>query len=299
MAFSLLYSRCICATLERAMISTELYDECKSLYLSGMSVSKICNLKQLDRHNLGRRFKKDGMKVGLGCSNARTYNLNEHYFDVIDTEEKAYILGFIYADGNNLFRTNRISIHLSKTDEEILKKMSHIFYGAEVLKYNSRTNKDGQVFDYVWLNLYSKHMSRHLATLGVVEAKSHKIVFPAWLDKTLYRHFIRGLIDGDGWIYIPKLEDNRNSPNVGLICTRQVNDFLKDYFEKELGLKSYLVKAHKQDFDVMCEIRVKNYHQCKIFMDWLYKDAAIYLQRKHKLYQEFLIRYENLREQNK
>lgn len=27
------------------------------------------------------------------------WNLNEHFFDVIDTEEKAYWLGFIFADG--------------------------------------------------------------------------------------------------------------------------------------------------------------------------------------------------------
>ncbi len=182
------------------MLSAALYDECKSLYLEGISVSKICELKKLDRHNLSRRFKKDGLSVRKGFSYARKYNLNEHYFDVIDTEEKAYILGFIYADGNNLFRLNRISIHLSVTDEEILKKMSHIFFGEEILKYNFRTNKDGKVFKYVWLNLFSKHLSQHLATLGVVEAKSHKIVFPEWLDKSLYCHFIRGLIDGDGWI---------------------------------------------------------------------------------------------------
>lgn len=285
--------------MEHAMISTELYEECKRLYLEGISVSKICELKHLDRHNLSRRFKKDGVSVREGFSYARKYNLNEHYFDIIDTEEKAYMLGFIYADGNNLFRTNRISIHLSKNDEEILKKFSTILYGAEILKYNIRKNNDGKEFEYVWLNLHSKHMSRHLATLGVVEAKSHKIGFPKWLDKNLYRHFIRGLIDGDGWIYLPKLEDNRNSPNVGLICTRKLNDFLKAYFDKELGLKSYLVKAHKQDFDVMCEIRVKNYHQCKIFLDWLYRGATIYLKRKYDLYTDFLGRYENLREQNK
>lgn len=279
------------------MISTTLYEECKSLYLQGMSVSKICILKKLDRHNLSRRFKKDKLDVRKGFSYARKYNLNEHYFDIIDTEEKAYILGFIYADGNNLYTTNRISIHLSKTDEEILQKMSHIFYGEEILKYNKRTNKNGKVFEYVRLNLYSKYMSEHLATLGVVEAKSYKIVFPEWLDKSLYRHFIRGLIDGDGWIYLSN--NYRNHPNVGLICTRQINDFLKDLFATDLGLKSYICKANKQDINVMCEIRIKNYHQSKILLDWLYKDATIYLQRKYKLYQEFLGKYDLLREQNK
>jgi hypothetical protein len=271
--------------------------EITELYDSGISLTKIGKQLSIDRKALARLLKNNGVESRKGFSYARKYNLNEHYFDIIDTEEKAYILGFIYADGNNLFRLNRISIHLAKRDEEILKKMSYIFYGEEILKYNKRKNNNGQEFEYVWLNLFSKHMSQHLATLGVVEAKSYKIVFPEWLDKTLYRHFIRGLIDGDGWIYLPN--DNRDSPNVGLICTRQVNDFLKDYFEKELDLKSYLVKAHKQDFDVMCEMRVKNYHQCKILLDWLYKDAAIYLERKYKLYLNFLNRYDQLREQNK
>lgn len=264
-----------------------------------MSVSKICEFKHLDRHNLSRRFKKDNLNVRKGFSYARKYNLDEHYFDVIDTEDKAYMLGFIYADGNNLFKLNRIALKLSIVDKEILVKFSNIMFGEEILKYEKRQNKQGKEFEYVVLNYFSKHMSQHLATLGVVECKSHKITFPEWLDKSLYRHFIRGLIDGDGWIYLPKLEDNRNSPNVGLICTRKMNDFLKEYFDKELGLKSYLVKAHKQDMDVMCEIRIKNYHQCKIFLDWLYKDANIYLQRKYDLYQNFLCRYDNLRGQNK
>jgi hypothetical protein len=279
------------------MISQEVYQECKDLYLSGMSISKICKDKNLERHNLSKRFKKDGLSVKKGFLYARKYDLNEHYFDVIDTEEKAYMLGFIYADGNNLFKLNRISIHLSKIDEEILKKFSQILFGAEVLKYNSRTNDKGQVFDYVWLNLFSKHLSQHFATLGVVERKSHKIIFPEWLDKSLYRHFIRGLIDGDGWIYLPK--NNRDSPNVGLICTRKMNDFLKEYYDKTLSINAYLTKAHKQDFDTMCEIRVKNYHQCKILLDWLYQDATIFLKRKYDLYQQFLNKYSMLREQNK
>jgi hypothetical protein len=279
------------------MITRAVYEDCKRMYLSGVSLTKICLEKHLDRHHLAWKLKEDGIQIGRGRTNARTYNLNEHYFDVIDTEEKAYMLGFIYADGNNLFQINRVAIHLSIVDKEILQKFSKIMFNDEHLKYNRHKQKSGKIFEYVSLNMYSKYMSQHLATLGVVERKSHKIVFPEWLNKSLYRHFIRGLIDGDGWIYLPN--NNRDSPNVGLICTRKMNDFLKDYFDKELGLKSYLAKAYKQDFNVMCEIRVKNYHQCKIFLDWLYQDATIYLQRKYNLYRDFLHRYKNLREQNK
>lgn len=279
------------------MLSQELYQECKELYLQGKSILEISKTKNINAGTFSKKLKKDNVEIRPKFAHARKYDLNEYYFDQIDTEEKAYILGFIYADGNNLFQTNRVSINLSIKDEEILKKFSNIFYGKEILKYSSRKNENGQIFKYVSLNLYSKHMSQHLSTIGVMERKSHKLTFPEWLDKSLYQHFIRGLIDGDGWIYLPT--NNRESPNVGLICTRSINDFLKEYYEKEFNIKSYLAKAYKQDFDVMCEIRVKNYHQCKIFLDWLYKDTTIYLQRKYELYQNFLCRYDNLREQNK
>jgi len=272
-------------------------EEISLLYENGMSITKIGKKLSIDRKAIARLLKNNNIKSRDGFYYARKYNVNEHYFDVIDTEEKAYILGFIYADGNNLYRYNRISIHLSKTDEEILKKISNILYGKEILKYNQKTNKNGKIFQYVTLQVFNKHMSKHLANLGVVEAKSHKIVFPEWLDKSLYKHFIRGLIDGDGWIYLPK--NNRDSPNVGLICTRKVNDFLKDYFNNELGLKSYLIKAHKQNIDIMCEIRVKNYHQCKILLDWLYEGSSISLKRKHNLYLNFIEKYKNIRDQNK
>lgn len=272
-------------------------EEITALYESGMSLTKIGNKLSIDRKALARLLKNNNIESRKGFSYARKYNLNEYYFDVIDTEEKAYILGFIYADGNNLFSTNRISIKLAKRDEDILKKMSHIFFKEEVLKYNKRKNDKGKEFEYVSINIYSKHMSQHLATLGVVEAKSHKIIFPEWLDKSLHKHFIRGLIDGDGWIYLPGT--NRMSPHVGLICTRQINDKIKELVNKELGLNGYLCKAYKQDINVMCEIRIKNYHQSKILLDWLYKDATIYLQRKYNLYQEYLYKYSNLRDQNK
>ena len=262
-----------------------------------MSLTKIGKKLSIDRKALARLLKNNNVESRKGFYYASKYNLNEHYFDVIDTEEKAYILGFIYADGNNLFKTNRVSIQLSIIDKEILQKFSKIMFDIENLKYRKNKNNKGIEFEYVSLNMYSKYMSRHLANLGVIERKSHFITFPEWLDKSLYRHFIRGLIDGDGWIYLPAT--NRMSPNVGLICTRQINDKLSIFFDKELGLKSYLCKAYKQDFEIMCEIRIKNYHQTKILLDWLYKDSTIYLKRKHDLYLKFINMYNNLREHNK
>src|SRR5688572_7157509 len=47
----------------------------------------------------------------------RKYNINHNYFDTINTEEKAYFLGLMYADGYNQQSLNRISLQLQDDDK--------------------------------------------------------------------------------------------------------------------------------------------------------------------------------------
>lgn len=279
------------------MLSKEQLEKCKELYNNGMSITKISKTCKVNRGTLTKYLVKDGFQIRSCEEYSRKHELNEHYFDVIDTEEKAYILGFIYADGNNMTKVNRIAIKLNSKDVDILKKISQVLYGKELITFMNRKTAKGNIYEYCSLIIFSKHMSQQLYKLGVVDRKSKILTFPDFLPKELHKHFIRGMIDGDGWIYIPT--NNRYCPNVGLISTRQINDTLREFFSSQLGLTSYLCKAHKQNVNEMCEIRVKNYRQSKILLDWLYKDAEIYLDRKHKIYQLLNNKYDNLREQNK
>jgi len=268
------------------MISIELYEECKKLYLSGLSLSQICREKKIGRNNLARRFKKDKIEIRSCFSYSRKYLLKEDFFDAIDCQEKAYILGFIYADGSNSLKKRRVRISLAKRDVEILEKFSQILYGETILSYR-QIIKNEKEYESVTLCLNSKHLSQQLFSLGVRENKSYDIEFPLWLDKNLYSHFLRGLIDGDGWISLVK----KDSPKVGLISSRKMNDFLKEFWLKELDIKAYLCKSNKQDFEKMCDIRLESYRSCKILLDWLYQDAKIYLERKYLLSQKFLDQY--------
>ena len=54
----------------------------------------------------------------------KKYYLKEDIFDNIDTEEKAYWLGFLYADGNVANNASRIRLSLAENDLEILEKFS-------------------------------------------------------------------------------------------------------------------------------------------------------------------------------
>lgn len=72
------------------------YDEAKKLYLSGLSLAKIAKSHKIDRHKLSDLLKKDGINIQV---NNKIYFYNDQFFKRIDTEEKAYWLGFLYADG--------------------------------------------------------------------------------------------------------------------------------------------------------------------------------------------------------
>ena len=51
----------------------------------------------------------------------RKYTLNENYFEEIDSSNKSYILGFIYADGSINKQKNSLTICLSEKDKDVLK----------------------------------------------------------------------------------------------------------------------------------------------------------------------------------
>ena len=78
-------------------------DELKELYLnSDLPLEKIGEIYNVSRETVTNFAKRQGW-YGLRQDAPRaTYQLNQEYFDVIDSEDKAYWLGFIAADGNIL-----------------------------------------------------------------------------------------------------------------------------------------------------------------------------------------------------
>lgn len=86
-------------------------DEILAMYNSGMNVNKIAT-------TIGEYVQpvSNLLKVYAGREKWRPYRFNHNYFDVIDSEGKAYMLGFIAADGaivqnNTGSSTLTISIH--------------------------------------------------------------------------------------------------------------------------------------------------------------------------------------------
>jgi hypothetical protein len=123
---------------------------------------------------------------------------NENYFEKIDTEDKAYFLGFLCADGciQNDKKSYRyqVTLKLHNKDKNILEKFVKCIEGEQKLWESKKR-------EIIEIKFSGKKIVNDLERLGVHPNKTFMIKYPI-IDETLERHFIRGCFDGDGCIRI-------------------------------------------------------------------------------------------------
>lgn len=120
----------------------------------------------------------------------RTHSFLFDFFEKIDTPEKAYWLGFIFADGS--IRNNTLRIGLIVEGKKHLEKLS-----AEI-QFSGKV-RFGKNKAYT-IELTHPKFAKDLIEKGVTERKTWSISYPKFLPENLHRHFIRGIFDGDGTI---------------------------------------------------------------------------------------------------
>ena len=100
-------------------------------YLNGTSITKLAKDNNVSRYVIAERLSKNNInKYKRGYFLRKFKTINENYFDEINSEEKAYFLGLLYADGcnHNLDKKKKISISLQEEDKFILEQFSRIYY---------------------------------------------------------------------------------------------------------------------------------------------------------------------------
>lgn len=213
----------------------------------------------------------------------RKYPLNENFFDVIDSEEKAYLLGLLYADGTNSTGKTEIKLALHEQDASILEIFKNILQPDKPLYFEMGKGKRGDVYKLV---INSKKISYRLCDLGVIPAKTLKLKFPEFIDDNLMHHFVRGFFDGDGNIHF-----NKKCKQLMFSITSTESFLLS--LQKILMYKCYLnkVKLSTRHPERNHNIRQLTYcgnNSVKRLYEWLYKDAKIFFKRKKSYYEKYL-----------
>ena len=132
--------------------------------------------------------------------------VNDHYFDEIDTEEKAYLLGFFVADGCVKVIQNKTKVSYRMSFDNTIKDEEAILLLHERICPDSALNLkhiDGKTPQYT-LQWNSDHMGLTLINkYHICPRKTHDANFKipeGTIPDNLWRHFIRGFMDGDGHI---------------------------------------------------------------------------------------------------
>lgn len=246
------------------------------LYSTGMGCTTIC--KQFKVHfktvlNILRRY-------NIPVRDARTakqkYHYNEDFFEIIDTEEKAYWLGFILADGCISIRDGyKKDLSMGIKDKGHLQKFLQCLNGNNKIRTYTYKNKE-----YEYLSIRCPKMVDDLIKLGITPRKSMTVCVPSIPDN-LYKHFWRGVIDGDGSMgnYINKHRYNQKVFALSLVGNENIICGFVNYLKKtfEFSLNYYPTKS-------IFVVKTTNGKAATI-VNHLYKDSSIFLTRKFEIAQ--------------
>lgn len=216
----------------------ELTYEEMTAHLIGRSAESI----QARVQTLG--FERDISRVR--SKNARKYSVNDKFFSVPDIIN-SYYAGFIAADGSIDEKSNRVAIRISRKDEHLLEQLIiDCNYTGEVNYY---LGNDGLGEGYVYADFRHHCQPQWVSDLqnnfNITPRKTFTLEPPENLNEENTTAFIRGFIDGDGFIsYQSKTKDRRHFCwAIGACGTKAMMEYLKFWFDKWVPDKRRKVSA--------------------------------------------------------
>lgn len=248
-------------------------------YQSGQSLNKVSNKYSLSVYKLKKLLLKNNIKIrnrkeqNILSNQERGKKVNHTFFDTIDTKEKAYLLGFLAADGNVSNTNNRIKLGLSSVDREILERIKILLdVEKEILDY--QTSEGYNVSELNWSSMNQKVK---LAKYDIVPNKTYKKISIKNVPNEFIFSYILGYYDGDGCF--------RNDGNY---CRFEICAF-SPYLLKEIS--EIINKKIGSDVEVKKAKSRKDYYTITYstryaiaILDFLYDDNNFYLKRKYDKY---------------
>lgn len=269
--------------MQKIKRSDDLDTEITSLYATGLTTYQISKKIGCSQTFVMNCLKRHNVLTRSTSSYNTKYITNINFFKLIDSQEKAYFLGLLYADGNNYIRRNHsyeVSIKLKSQDKLILEKFRDYICPSLKLKelIDKKTNNK-----HVLLKINSKELSNQLTNLGCIPNKSLKLTFPI-INEYLIHHFIRGYFDGDGSLYSRK-QNKTGYVNYGwqITSTKMFCHSVKNYLDN-LSVNSSIKLACPKTNNITCTLSVGGNKQITKLLDWLYKDSQLHLHRKYNKY---------------
>lgn len=283
-------------------IPYEYYESIFELYNSGLTSKQIH-----DQHF--PQFSQDQINYicrvkGITRSNGIRANVDHNYFEDIDSSEKAYWLGLLFADGCMMHKKDHqkqgwsISLSLMDEDAYIVEQFGKdIKSNLNVKRYINETGfskQNGETHAENRLTIYSTKMCNDLKKYGIMPQKSLKLNRIPSLPEQYYCDFIRGFFDGNGSItyYWNKAHTTR-FPRVIFYSTHDFCDSIRQLLFEKIGIKTPTVTDQKNakvsliSYGSIFSVE-KIYHY---LYDGINDDDKHYMKRKKEKFEEYIGEY--------
>lgn len=205
---------------------------------------------------------------------------DEFFFETIDSEIKAYLLGFLYADGNIDKTQGRITLCIQEDDIYVANLFKDFIAPGSFMKIIHNTagakNRKPQVF----LRINSIKIVNDLKNHGLCPRKTYETLnFPS-IPENMYSHFIRGYFDGDGCVMkSASKKDVYYNKVIFCINWKPFLDKMCEIFYS-IGIDSIFTKKMKGKTVDWYNLCLWSQENNALFANFIYNDANYYLERK-------------------
>lgn len=256
--------------------------EIERRYNAREPVGDIAKSFGVDINSLSRFLKRNGVAIRSARDTRIYYTVDESFFDVIDTEERAYALGFWYADGSNFENKGRVEVNQAIDGIDVLHKILAAMK-CDVRLWEAPLRKQAYNKQRMFrMSISNPRLSRDLAKHGCTQNKTFTTKMPAGVPDHLMRHFIRGCWDGDGSISVTS---GFNGASAGLTGTQELLHGIRDHVQSVFpSIRFSEYKRHKDRNNNTTCIRPSDRKSLLTLLHWMYWGATIYMDRKHEKY---------------
>jgi len=249
-----------------------------SLYSNNTSIIDITKKFKTRKESIRKILRSNGIPkkrnyelYNNGLVINQKYIIDRNYFETINSADKAYWLGFIFADGNVFIRNKTGCLTISLKYDDI----THLENFLSYIKSNKNIKiiKQGE-FQYCNITICNTKLCEDLIDLGCVPNKS-LILQPPKINKQFLSHFIRGYFDGDGcFAFYDK--GNTKPFECNFIGTYDFINFIKIILEE-----NNIVASDIKQVENIYKIRITNRNNLLTFYDYLYSNKCdCFLERK-------------------
>ena len=228
---------------------------------------------------------------------ANRYKIKDDFFQIW-SNEMAYVLGFLYADGTIIdAKSSRTQyIAFSSKDKNILDSVKFLLQSKHPIYIRppqKTLHRNGKIYESsksFCLRIGNRKMFADLKKIGLTPNKSKTIKFPTNIPNKYLSHFIRGYFDGDGCIYLQRSKGKTQKliiKKLSIIFTSGSKIFLEGLnssLRKNIELNQNKVYNSHWSY----ELRYSTSDTIKLFK-FLYKDLSknTYLKRKLRIFLKY------------